>query len=241
MRRLVEMLTFGISYRPGFLVNSWELAGLVHLLTTQLARLQHLPLQWLNTPKVQSDLFRAGTRIGYCRYAGEAIPVHIPESYRARHIHVIGRPDMGKSGLLEHMTLEDARTGFGFTVLDPHGDLVERLLDQLPEEVHDRIIYFDPGDRNWVPIWNPLKLISGQDPGRVADELVGAFKSTFDDWGDRLEQILRQSFHAFLQLPGSTLLDVLTLLRADPKTSERFRERFLSNRPGRGLQAVLGT
>ena len=232
LSRPVEMLTLGISYRPGFLVNSWELAGLVHLPTAKLARLRQLPLQWLNTLPVQGDLLRSGTRIGYCRYAGEAIPVHIPERYRTRHVHAIGRSDMGKSGLLEQMALEDARAGYGLAVLDPHGDLVERLLDQLPKEVHDRIIYFDPGDRNWVPLWNPLKLLPGQDPGRVADDLVGALKSFFDGWGHRLEQILGQSFYAFLQLPGSSLLDVVTLLRRDPNASEQLRQRILQTVQG---------
>ena len=35
---------------------------------------------------------------------------------------------MGKSTLLEHMVLHDLDRGHGVVVLDPHGDLVRRLL-----------------------------------------------------------------------------------------------------------------
>jgi hypothetical protein len=55
---------------------------------------------------------------------------------------------MGKSSLMERMILDDLAKGFGVAVLDPHGDLVERLLCSLPEHEIERTIYFNPGERD---------------------------------------------------------------------------------------------
>ena len=114
--------------------------------------------------------------------------------------------------LLKRMILDDIESGAGVAVIDPHGDLIELLLDRISERDVDRTIYFDPGDREWVPLWNPLSLVAGQDPTRVADDLLGAFKSFVSGWGDRLERFLREAFYALLHMPGSTLLDVSTVL-----------------------------
>ncbi|MBU0717247.1 MAG: type IV secretion system DNA-binding domain-containing protein [Planctomycetes bacterium] len=160
-------------------------------------------------------------------YAGRIHPVHIADEPRRCHTHVIGRPSMGKSLLLEHMVLADVAQGAGVAVIDPHGDLVERLLDLLPESAIERTIYFDPGDRKWVPIWNPLQPIPGQDLARTADDLVAVFKSFVMHWGDRLERFFREAFFALLHLPGSTLLDVSTVLRNTSDESKQLREEIL--------------
>jgi hypothetical protein len=120
-----------------------------------------------------------------------------------------------------------ARLTTALSVIDPHGDLIDRLLDLLPESVVDRTIYFDPGDPDWVPIWNPFTRIPGQDLGQTADDLVSAFKSFVTGWGDRLERLLRECFYALLHLPGSSLLDVSTVLSNTSDDSKRLCKRIL--------------
>jgi hypothetical protein len=143
------------------------------------------------------------------------------------HTHLIGRPGKGKSTLEEHMVMDDIRHGHGVAVLDPHGDLVERLLTLIPEQFAEKTVYFDPGDPDWVPIWNPMQRIPGQDIGRMADDLVGVLKSFVTGWGDRMEHILRHSIFALLHLPGSTLLDIADILRSGCKESEVNRRLIL--------------
>ena len=67
--------------------------------------------------------------------------------------------------------------GMGVAVIDPHGDLVEALLCLIKEGHIEKTIYFDPGDPEYVPLWNPLKISPGQDISRTADDLVAAIKS----------------------------------------------------------------
>ena len=47
---------------------------------------------------------------------------------------------MGKSTVIESMTLYDVSQGHGAAVLDPHGLLVERILRLLPAEHAERVI-----------------------------------------------------------------------------------------------------
>ena len=216
------MFVSGVTYRPGFLMNSCELATLVHMPPADVVEQHRETLQALETLPADPCLSE-GTPIGVCAYAGSERLVCIPSDLRTRHIHVIGRPGMGKSSLLETMVLDDIRRGHGVAVIDPHGALVQRLLCLLPPECHDRVIYLDPGDPDWVPIWNPLCSGGSLDAGRVADDLVRAFKSFVYGWGDRLEHLLRQALFAALHLPQGSLLDVSNLLRKRSDESKRLR------------------
>jgi len=128
--------------------------------------------------------------------------------------------------MYEHMILGDIDNGDGVAALDPHGDLIERLLCLIPEEHLDRTVYFNPGDPNWVPLWNPLGRTPGQDDGRIADDLVGSIKNVVTGWGDRLESLLRFSILAMLSIPDATLRDVADLLRRNSEESNALRRRL---------------
>jgi len=220
------MFLYGLTHRPGFLANSCELTSLVHVPPPEV--LEHLkkairPLETLPADASLSE----GTCIGICEYADVPQRVCIPDTLRFAHCHLIGRPGSGKSTLMEHMFCHDLRSGHGAAVIDPHGTLIERLLCFVPEEHVDRIIYVDPGDPDWVPTWNPVQCRSPFGPHRIADDLVGAFKSFVDGWGDRLEHFLRHAILALSQLPGSSLLDVSDLLRPKSPEGEQLRSIIL--------------
>ena len=168
-----------------------------------------------------------GIPIGFCESAGLRVPVYIPAKVRIQHCYLIGWQGMGKSTAMEFMVLHDIQQNEGVAVIDPHGRLVQRLLGLIPEEYADRVIYFNPGDPDWIPLWNPLRCQSSQGLGRVADDLVRVFKSSFSGWGDRLEHLLRQSILAVMHLPRGSLLDVSNLLRQKSEESRRLRSRIL--------------
>jgi Helicase HerA, central domain len=212
-----------LTYRPGFLVNSQELTGLVHVPSGQLTDDRSLPINTIVPARLRPTCVADGVRVGTCDCAGESIPVTLASAQRKCHLHVIGKPGVGKSTLMESVILQDIEAGAGVVVLDPHGDLVRRLLVLIPEEHADRCIYFNPGDREWVPLWNPLARSEGQETGRTADDLVAVLKSIVTGWGDRLEHLLRHAFFALLQRPGSTLLDVANLLRNKSEESKRLQ------------------
>lgn len=222
-----RMFGMGLTHRCGFLVNSMELTSLVHVPPPALSA--HLsdvvrPLETLGP----EGIILAGTQIGDCVQANVSRPVCIPDNLRTRHVHLIGRPGMGKSSAMEHMVLHDIARGQGVAVLDPHGLLVQRLLALIPPEHADRVIYFDPGDPRWVPIWNPLHCRSSLPLGRIANDLVGAFKSFITGWGHRLEHLLRQAVLGALHLPEGSLLDVWNLLRQRSGEGDELRAQVLN-------------
>jgi hypothetical protein len=222
-----RMLMLGLTYRPGFLVNSEELAGLVHVPSSKIVEHLDRSFKLLDPITLADDALLAGTMIGTCTVAGVKRRVCIPEKIRLRQTHLVGSPGTGKSMLENNMALNDIKNGYGVAVLDPHGDLVESLLYQIPEHAMDRVIYFDPGDPNWVPLWNPLQKVPDQDIGRMADDLIGVLKSFVTGWGDRMENILRHSFFALMHLSGTTFLDVSDMLRKKTPRSERIRKLML--------------
>lgn len=226
-----DMLVRGLVYRPGFLVNSRELVSLVHPFSLDVLKEHRGPVATLERLSVRArELMDTedGTPIGVCEYGDMQQPVCIPPGPRSRHTHIIGRPGMGKSMLMEAMILDDIRKGHGVAVIDPHGDMVERLLRLIGEEHVDRVIHFDPGDPVWIPLWNPLYRRPGQDIDHVADNLVSAMKGIVTHgWGERLEHFLRLAFFSLLHLPQPKLLDVADLLRKDPAEGRNVRQEIL--------------
>jgi len=221
-----RMFTQATVHRSGFLLNSWELTSLVHVPSLEIIEHLKTKMSLLETLGSNENLF-SGTPIGFSCCAGVNQPVCIPENMRTKHVHIIGGPGKGKSTTLEHMILHDIGRGQGVAVLDPHGTLIERLLRLMPPEHADRVIYINPADPQWVPIWNPLQCGEGVSRSRVADDLVRAFKSIVTGWGDRLEHLLRHAFFALLHLPGSSLLDVSNLLRQRSEQSLQIRRQLL--------------
>ncbi len=225
--RIREMFQHGLAYRPGFLVNSSELSGLVHLPYTTDFKEKEVPLDLLEPLRVHGGNLDTGILIGYSHDTGQEKEIRIPESIQPMSGHLIGKWGSGKSCLLEHMSLQDIKDGKGVAVIDPHGDTVEHLLACIPEDMANKVIYIDFGDPAWVPIWNPLKRTYGQDMGRTADELVNAIKSTIHErnWGDRLEHLLRHGMLGLLHLPNTTLLDLSNLLQP-AKTADEERKKL---------------
>jgi hypothetical protein len=224
-----DMFVQGLTYRPGFLVNSWELTGPVHVPPLLQDERCHIPMEGLETLPVRNPTLHTGTCIGTCSYAGDTQEVCIPLVLRGCHTHIIGSTRVGKSTTQEHMILSDIEQGHGVAVLDPHGDLIEGILYLIPERYVNRTIYLNPGDPEWVPIWNPLKRIPGQDIGRTTSDIVRAIQSfvTSGSWGDRLENLLRNIIFSLLHLPNGTFLDISDLLRNKSEENKILRNEIL--------------
>lgn len=226
--RIQDMLRLGLTYRPGFLVNSWELTSLVHVPAIVATESHRLPVASLETLLPRRSLVE-GTRIGTCNRAGCEEPVSIPPKVRTCHVHIIGRPGSGKSTLMGHSIMDDIERGCGVALIDPHGSLVRDLLCMIRKEHADRVIYLNPADPLYVPLWNPLHSGALPDPGRAASDLVRTFQSIVEGWGDRLAHLLRHAFFALLHVPGASMRDVADLLRKGTPASNQIIRLILES------------
>jgi len=221
-----QMFTKGYTHRPGFIINSSELSGMVHMPPAEIFKHYKQKDVLLETLPAKSEDILHGTPIGTCEYAGTTQNICISPKIRSRSTHLIARHGMGKSTLLENMVLDDISNGAGVAVLDPHGDLIYRLLHLIPEKYVDKTVYLFPGDANWIPLWNPIHIIPNQDVSKTTDDIVASIKNIVQGWGDRLENLLRFAISGLLLVPGSSLLDVSNLLRKNSVESERLIQQI---------------
>ena len=132
---------------------------------------------------------------------------------RRRHMYVIGKTGMGKSTLLENLIIEDIRAGKGVAVVDPHGDLAEKIIKFVPPNRTNDVVYFNPADTQFPVAFNILESVGEEYKHLVAYGLIGVFKKIWaDSWGPRLEYILTNTILGLLDYPGSTLLGVMRML-----------------------------
>src|SRR5205814_774254 len=118
---------------------------------------------------------------------------------RRSHMYVIGMTGTGKSTLFQTLVQQDIRNGAGLALLDPHGDLVERVVSGIPECRRDDLIYFNVPDTLHPLAFNPLDRIPPLKRPLVAGGLLDVFKKMWSDfWGTRLEHILRNALLALL-------------------------------------------
>jgi energy-coupling factor transporter ATP-binding protein EcfA2 len=164
------------------------------------------------------------TPIGLTNWHNTNQPFYIKDADRLEHIYVIGKTGVGKSTLLLNMAVSDIEKGKGLCVIDPHGDMAEKLLNYIPEERVEDVIYFNPKDIGHPIAFNPLRAVHPDFHHLVASGLVSTFKKIWaDSWGPRLEYVLRFSLLTLLEYPHATLLDIQPLL-----TDAAFRSKVLA-------------
>lgn len=149
----------------------------------------------------------------------------IRRSDRRFHMYAIGQTGTGKSTLLETLCVADIRNGEGVALIDPHGDLVKKVLEAIPEERKKDVIYFNVSDADHPIAFNPLEPVPPEKRSLAAAELLEVFQRIFSKyWGPRLSHLLRNAFLALLEQPSATLADVLRLFN-----DESFRRHVAAN------------
>src|SRR5271170_4899472 len=166
------------------------------------------------------------TPIGFHNFRGNSDKKFgIKADDRRRHVYVVGKTGVGKSTLLENMAIADIQSGKGIAIIDPHGELAEKMLDFVPEERLDDVIYFDPSNMEYPFAFNPMEQVGTEFRHLVASGIMSVFKKIWiDAWSARMEYILNNTLLALLEFPNSTLLGILRMF-AEPD----YRKKIVSN------------
>ena len=132
---------------------------------------------------------------------------------RFSHVYIVGKTGTGKSTLLETMALQDLDRGDGFALVDPHGDLVERISDRIPPKRLLDVVYLDAADPSQPYGYNPLRHVRQDRIAIAASGLMETFEKMWPEaWGVRMEHILRNILMALLEQPAATLHDILRVV-----------------------------
>jgi hypothetical protein len=149
----------------------------------------------------------------------------IKRADRRQHMYIIGKTGTGKSALLHNLIIQDIASGEGLCVVDPHGELVEGILEKIPEERIDDVIYFDPSDTEYPIGFNVLELPDPKYKHLVASGLMGIFTKIWANvWSARMEYILNNAILALLDTPNSTLMGINRIL-----TDKDYRQKIVAN------------
>jgi len=136
----------------------------------------------------------------------------IKQADRLSHVHVVGKTGVGKSSLIETLSVQDLAAGQGFALVDPHGDLVEKLWESASPAERERIVYLNAPDANQPFGYNPLRRVREDKIPLAASGLLETFRKLWPDaWGMRMEHVLRNCLFALLEQDGSVLPDILRL------------------------------
>jgi hypothetical protein len=144
---------------------------------------------------------------------------------RRRHMYIVGKTGMGKTTLLENLILSDIYAGHGCCYVDPHGDTAEKLVDYIPKNRINDVVYFNPADVDFPIGFNVFETISESHKHLVASGMMGVFKKIWENmWSSRMEYILNNTILALLDNPGSTMLGINRLL-----SDADYRKRIVGN------------
>lgn len=156
---------------------------------------------------------------------GQSVPFGIKAKDRSRHVYVIGKTGMGKSTLLENMAVQDIKNGNGLAFIDPHGQTAETLLNYIPEERKEDVLYFAPFDTDNPVSFNVMEDVGPDRRHLVVSGLMSVFKKIWvDAWSARMEYILSNTLLALLEYPDSTLLGVNRML-----SDKVYRRKVIDN------------
>jgi hypothetical protein len=179
--------------------------------------------------------------IGQNEHHGTKTAIGLTTAEREHHVYIIGGTGNGKTTMLQYAITQDMTQGKGLAVVDPHGDMAETLLRQVPPHRIKDVVYFNPDDIGYPIGLNLLELPEGlnsdeliREKDLITESVISVFRKIFseEDTGrHRIEYILRNTIQTALTLPEATLFTVFDLLN-----DTKFRKSVLKKLDNKDLR-----
>jgi hypothetical protein len=206
-------------FRGKSILNSEELATVFHFPNKQVET-PHIHWLTAKTAPAPSQIPNFGLYLGKSVYRGMSRKIYISDKDRARHMYIIGKTGTGKSELLMDMILQDIRAGKGVCFIDPH-DSVEKLLEYIPPERAEDVIYFNPADTDRPMGLNMLEARTEEEKQFVASSIINLMYKLYDPHktgiiGPRFEHAIRNAMMTVMVEPGATFIEIVRVM-TDPK------------------------
>jgi len=142
---------------------------------------------------------------------------------RRRHLYVIGKSGVGKTKLLELMLRQDIAYGEGLCLFDPHGDMINSLLDFIPKERIGDVCIVDPSDVDFPVSFNPLSHVDPMFKFQLTQGLIEVLQKQFtSNWNPKIEHVFRFTCLALLDYPEATMRGMISML-----TDRDYRQKVI--------------
>ena len=205
----------------------------------ELASVYHFPTSYTKTPYVKLaqsissapplNLPSEGpVLLGKVNFRGEIQNVYFASrGDRRRHFYIVGQTGTGKSSLMREMIRQDMEKGEGIGVLDPHGELIEDTLANVPPNRISDVVLFEPFDVEHPSGLNMLEYKTAEQKDFAVQEMISIFHKLFppEITGPMFEHYMRNAMLALMadkDNPG-TLVEIPRIF-----TDDEFMTRKLS-------------
>ena len=225
------MIDFIYRYMPLFnkgtsVLNTAELATIFHF-PNKTVETHHV--KWLNAKNAPAphQIPATGLYIGQSSYRGEERKVHMSLEDRRRHMYIVGKTGTGKSEFLKQMILQDIADGKGVAAIDPHGEFVEDVLQLMPAERAEDVIYFNPSDKDRPMGLNIMEAYTEDQQHFVVSSIINLMYKLYDPHrtgiiGPRFEHAIRNAMLTVMSRENATFIEVVRVL-----TDEKFVKELL--------------
>lgn len=235
-RKAMFMEDFLYRYQPMYhlrgnhptILNSEELASIFHFPNKQITTPY---IYWVNskTAPAPAEIPTSGLYLGVSSYRGIKRPVYIGNEDRLRHMYIIGKTGTGKSEFLKQMILQDINEGKGLCFMDPHGDAVEEILELIPPDRAEDVIYFNPTDTERPVGLNLLEAKTEDQKHFATTAIINMMYKLFDPYktgivGPRFEHAVRNAMLTAMSVPETSFVEVNRIL-----TDAKYVQELLPN------------
>lgn len=196
------------------------------LSTDELASIFHLPnktietpnIYWLKSKKAAAPVEspQEGLYVGDNVYRGLSKKFCMTTTDRQRHFYIVGQTGVGKSWLLADMALQDIKAGHGVCFIDPH-DTFESILERIPQDRIDDVIYFDPSQTDRPMGFNVMECEREDQKDFVTSSIINLMYKLYDPYktgivGPRFEHAIRNIMLTVMSEPGATFIEIVRCL-----------------------------
>lgn len=159
--------------------------------TEEMASFWHMPLPSTETPRINwlgarkapppLNIPTEGLVMGRAIYRGKETIVRMKRGDRRRHTYIVGKSGGGKSAFIQSLAVQDIVNGEGVCVVDPHGDFAEYVLQHVPKERAEDVIYFNPADTDRPIGLNMLEVKTEEQKDFACQEMIAMFYKMVTD------------------------------------------------------------
>jgi hypothetical protein len=189
---LIKWLDYKKLSPPHNLKTPMEATMLEEKLDSWEAKILQRTLWWF-------PVFKDASLMWWNEYRNKRTPIYFNKKDRGRHHYIIWKSWGWKSVFIDYLARQDIRNWDWLCIIDPHGDLVESVLNYIPKERAKDVIVFDPSDDE-RPMWLNILDIISTDPelrvremDRAALDATEIFIKIFGDeiFGPRIQHYFR--------------------------------------------------